>query len=78
MSNELILLIIAGILLLLIVIYKLPVRTCPKCKSEAHEVVHTFHSKNPKDSQEMHYYECKECDLSWGHKIARKKNKSPQ
>lgn len=78
MSNAQILLIIAAALLLLIIVYKFSTPRCPRCRGDADGIVHTFSNKNPEDSVEMHFYECKKCDFSWGHKTARKKNKSPQ
>lgn len=79
MSNEQILLAIAGLLLLIITVYKLPIHRCPKCKNEGHEVVHTFSDRKGIITAEMRFYECKKCEFSWGHRtIDIKKKNSPQ
>lgn len=74
MSNSQILLVIAGLLLLIIIVYKLPIHRCPKCKNPGREIVHTFYERGDVPPKEMHYLECKNCGFSWNHKIVRKKS----
>lgn len=74
MSNEGILLLIAGLLLIIILVYKYnPNDKCLKCSSEATEVVETFFDAISKAKAEYHYHRCGKCNYEWGHKIVRPK-----
>lgn len=75
MSDYQILLVIAGLLLLIIALYKLPIRRCPKCKGDGRKVIHIFPARGKFSAQEMHYYECENCKFYWGDKIVTSKKK---
>lgn len=77
MSNSQILLVIAGLLLLIIIVYKLPIRRCPKCKSDGHEVIHTFPARGKFPRKEIHRYECDKCKSSWNERIVTPPDENP-